>query len=327
MIEQPKLRTLFSLIGILLFLPLPVKAEPVKLSYSSLSWIMSSVWMAEDEGIFKKHGLDVQLIYIPSSSISVQALVSGSVDIITPGSSGVVIAATRGAPVVAIAAATRKAPFTLYVQPEISKPEELKGKVLGVTRFNSTTHMMSVLILRKLGIEDKVSIRQLGDVPAVQSAFDEKLIAGMVTSVKPSVEARVLTDAVQLDIPYAGSMMTVTRSYLEQHRDTVEKVLKAYIEGMAALFSQKDRALRVLSKYMRRNDSSFLEEMYGYSRKFLEPTPTVDPRIVAPILRFAGMRDVNPDQVAEKVIDNSIVEQLQREHFIERLFHKKEIKP
>jgi NitT/TauT family transport system substrate-binding protein len=104
------------------------------------------MWMAEELGLFKKYNLEAQLIYIPSSATSVQALSGGSVDVITPGSSGVVIAAARGVPVVAVAASTRRAPFTLFTQPEITKPEDLKGKVTGVTRFNSTTHMMTVLI-------------------------------------------------------------------------------------------------------------------------------------------------------------------------------------
>ena len=71
-------------------------AESVKISYSAISWLMTPVWMAEELGLFKKNGLDAQLIYIPSSPTSVQALLGGSVEVITPGSSGVVIAAARG---------------------------------------------------------------------------------------------------------------------------------------------------------------------------------------------------------------------------------------
>jgi NitT/TauT family transport system substrate-binding protein len=295
-------------------------AESIKISYSAISWLMSPVWMAEELGLFKKNGLDAQIIYIPSSVTSVQALLGGSVQVITPGSSGVVIAAAQGVPVVAVAASTRRAPFTLFTQPEITKPEELKGKVMGVTRFNSTTHMLTVLILRKLGLENFVSVRQMGDVPAMHQAFEPKIIAGMVSSYGPKARHRALTDAVQLEIPYAGSMMTVTRNFLRDHRDTVERVLRAYVEGMAVFLNQKAMAKKVLAKYIRRDQPDFLEETYDTASKYLEPVPRVDPRIVPAILGFAGLKDVDVEEVTTKVIDNSVLDKLQREKFFENLF-------
>ena len=297
-------------------------AESVRISYSAISWLMTPVWMAEELGLFKKNGLDAQLIYIPSSATSVQALLGGSVEVITPGSSGVVIAAARGVPVVAVAASTRRAPFALFTHPEITKPEELKGKVMGVTRFNSTTHMLTILILRKLGLESFVSVRQMGDVPAMHQAFEQRIIAGMVSSYGPKARHRALTDAVQLDIPYAGSMMTVTRSFLHDRRDTVERVLRAYVEGMAAFLNQKATAQKILVKYMRRDQPDFLEETYETASKYLEPVPRVDPRIVPAILGFAGMKDADVNEVTARVIDNSVLDKLQREKFFDNLFAK-----
>ena len=323
------LKTAIKSIQILLLLSLlfgasagAAAAEAVKISYSAISWLMSPVWMAEELGFFKKNALDAQLIYIASSATSVQALVGGSVQVITPGSSGVIIAAARGVPVVAVAASTRRAPFALFTHPEVTRPEELKGKVMGVTRFNSTTHMLTVLILRKLGLENYVSVRQMGDVPSMHRAFEQKIIAGMVSSYGPRASHRALTDAVQLEIPYAGSMMTVTQSFLRDKRDAVERVLKAYVEGMAVFLRQKTVAKKILAKYIRRDQPEFLEETYETASKYLEPIPRVDPRIVPAILGFADMKDVDVGEVTAKVIDNSILDKLQREKFFDSLFSK-----
>jgi len=247
---------------------------------------MTPVWMAEELGLFKKYNLEAQLIYIPSSATSVQALLGGSVDVNTPGSSGVVIAAARGVQVVAVAASTRRAPFTLFTQPEITKPEDLKGKVTGVTRFNSTTHMMTVLILRKLHLENFVSVRQMRDVPR-------------------------------------HAQRSVTRSFLHARPDTLERVLRAYVEGLAAFLGQKERAKNILAKYMRRSQPEFLEETFDTASKYLEPIPRVDRRIVPVILDFAGIKDVNPHEVAARVIDNSVLEKLQRKKVFDNLFGKK----
>jgi NitT/TauT family transport system substrate-binding protein len=323
------LKTAIKSVQILLLLSLLVgasarasAAESIKISYSAISWLMSPVWMAEELGLFKKHGLNAQLIYIASSATSVQALLGGSVQVITPGSSGVIIAAARGVPVVAVAASTRRAPFTLFTHPEVTKSEELKGKVMGVTRFNSTTHMLTVLILRKLGLENHVSVRQMGDVPSMHRAFEQKIIAGMVSSYGPQASHRALTDAVQLEIPYAGSMMTVTQSFLRDKRDTVERVLRAYVEGMAVFLKQKTAAKKVLAKYIRRDQPEFLEETYETASKYLEPIPRVDPQIVPAILGFADMKDVDVGEVTAKVIDNSVLDKLQREKFFDSLFPK-----
>ena len=97
----------------------------------------------------------------------------------------------------------------------------------------------------------------MGDVPAMHNAFEQKLIAGMVSSYGPRARHRALTDAVALDIPYAGSMMTVMRSFLQERRETVERVLRAYVEGMAVFLGHKERAKKVLAKYMRRNQPEF----------------------------------------------------------------------
>src|SRR5262245_15759825 len=166
--------------------------------------------MAQETGIFKKHGLDVQLIYIPSSGTNIQALLGGSLDVSTPGISGAVLAAARGAPVLAIAAMTNRPAMTLYVQPEITRGDQLKGQTLGISRFNSTGHTVTTLILRKLGLEKSATMRPLGGTPEMQAAFEQKQVAGIVTGVKPGAPARALLNAADLDIPFAMNVMAVT---------------------------------------------------------------------------------------------------------------------
>src|ERR687898_3661337 len=99
-----------------------ISAAPLRLSYSVVGPTVAGIWMAHDYGTFKKYGLDVQLVYIPSSGSNIQALLGGSIDVMVAGSSGIVSAAARGAPLVAIASQMNRPPVTLYVQPDITKP-------------------------------------------------------------------------------------------------------------------------------------------------------------------------------------------------------------
>jgi ABC-type nitrate/sulfonate/bicarbonate transport system substrate-binding protein len=89
--------------------------------------------------------------------------------------------------------------MTLYVQPEITRTEQLKGRTLGITRFNSTAHTVTTLILRKLGLAQSANMRPLGGQPEIQAAFEQKQIAGMVNAVKPKALSGALLNAADLD--------------------------------------------------------------------------------------------------------------------------------
>jgi NitT/TauT family transport system substrate-binding protein len=195
-----------------------ISAAPLRLSYSVVGPTVAGIWMAHDYGIFEKYGLDVQLVYIPSSGTSIQALLGGSLDMSAPGIRGVVLAAARGAPVLAIGAMTNRPPMTLYVHPDITRTEQLKGQTLGITRFNSTAHTVTTLILRKLGLDQSATMRPMGGQPEIQAAFEQRQIAGMVTAVKPRAPSRALLNAADLDIPFAMNVMAVTRDFCRRTR-------------------------------------------------------------------------------------------------------------
>jgi ABC-type nitrate/sulfonate/bicarbonate transport system substrate-binding protein len=118
MIRPMRLHTITLSVWLVL-LPSAVSSAPVRIAYAAIASNTAGVWMAEGTGAFKHQGLEVQFIYISSSATNVQALLSGSIDVMVGGASGIVSAAARGAPLFAIGSQMNKAPATLYVQPEI----------------------------------------------------------------------------------------------------------------------------------------------------------------------------------------------------------------
>ena len=295
---------------------------PLRIAYAAIASNTAGIWMAEGSGAFKNQGLDVELVYISSSATSVQALLSGSIDVMVGGASGIVSAAARGAPLVAVGSQMNRAPATLYVQPEIIEPAQLKGATLGISRPNSSTHVLTALVLRKLGLENAATLRPFGDIPGIHAAFDRKLIAGMVSTVTPKGPARALANAADMDIPYAMSVIAVSRNFLQTNRSTVERAMRAYVEGVAMMVYNKDRAGKILAKYLQRSDAAFLDETYTFVRNYTERTPRVDPRVVPLLLEFDPVKGVDPDALAVKMIDNGIVNQLLQEKFIQKQFGK-----
>ena len=297
-------------------------AAMLRFAYASIAPPLSGIWAAQETGAFKKYGLDVQLVYISSSATNVQALVGGSLEIATPGGGSAVLAVARGAPISAIASVMNRPPMTFYVQPEISRPEQLKGQVLGITRFGSTGHSVTTLMLRKLGMTQAVTLRPVGGNPELQAGFEQKALAGFVTTVKPRSAAKALLNAAELDIPYAMNLITVTQDYLQKNPDTAERVVKAYIEGVASMIQDKGLATKIFTKYLRRSDAGFLEETYSIVANFMERVPRVDPRTVSTVLEFEPIKGADAEGLAAKLIDNSIVDKLVKEGFTEKVFGK-----
>jgi ABC-type nitrate/sulfonate/bicarbonate transport system substrate-binding protein len=301
----------------LFFLSGGAQAAPVRISYAAIASNTAGIWMAEGSGAFKNQGLDVQFVYISSSATNVQALLSGSIDVMVGGSSAIVSAAARGAPLVAVGSQMNRAPATLYVQPEITDAAQLKGMTLGISRPNSSTHVLAALVLRKLGLEKDVTLRPFGDIPGIHAAFDRKVIAGMVSTLVPKSPARALANAADMDIPYAMSVIAVSRKFLETSRPTVEQVMRAYVEGIAMMIRNQEQAKKILAKYLKRSDPAFLDETYAFVKNYTERVPRVDRRVVPLLLEFDPVKGVEADALAAKMIDNSIVDQLLREGFIQ----------
>ena len=299
-----------------------VAAAPLRFAYASIAPPLSGVWAAQETGAFKKYGLDVQLIYISSSATNAQALVGGSLEVATPGGTSAVLLAARGAPIVAIGSVMNRPPMTLYVQPEITRLEQLKGQALGITRFGSTGHSISTLMLRNMGMTQSVTLRPVGGNPELQAAFEQKIIAGFVTTVKPKATARALANAADLDVPYAMNLITVTQDFLKANPDTAERLLRAYIEGVGSMIRDKALASKIFSKYFKRSDPAFLDESYSIVAKFLERIPRVDPRTISTAVEIESIKGSSAEQLTDKLVDNSIVDRLVKEGFTDKVFGK-----
>jgi len=298
------------------------RAAPVVISYSAISPSSASTWMADEIGAFKKYGVDAQLVYISSSGTNVQALLGGSLHLAGTGATGVVTAAARGAAIVAVASGMNRPPVTLYVHPEITKIEDLKGKALAISSFGSSGHAVTVLVLRKFGLEKDVMLRAVGGVPQRQAAFEQKVVAGFMTLVRPKDPARALLNAADLDIPLGYNWFTTTRKYSRENPEMLLRVLRALVEGAAALVHEKERSIRMLSKYLNRTDRPFLEETYDIAQKYTDRVPHVDTRSVATVLDFSNIKDIKSEALSEQFIDNSFVDRLAKEKFLEKVFGK-----
>lgn len=325
---MPRLVRLWFLIPVLVILlagptPAGFAAELRKfvMGYSTVGAMAAGMWMAKEIGAYEKYGIDAELIYISSGPTVVQALLGGDVVGGIAATNAVISAVLRGAPLVSVLSTCNRPYHRLWVQPEIKTFDDLKGKVLGVTRFGSVTDNLTRMILKKYGLENSVQVRQMGGIIEVSAAFQNKQIAGAVTStlrVDEKTQPRLLAKLEDMGFEYSMDVIAHSRDDLKKFPNYVEGMVRAYIEGVAAMHFQKERANRAIAKYAHLSDQGKIDEIYQDSVVYLEKTPRVEPESVNSILNFMGKRGVPLETFA----DNSIVDKLVREKFVERLYKK-----
>jgi ABC-type nitrate/sulfonate/bicarbonate transport system substrate-binding protein len=290
-------------------------------AYSSIGPMATGVWMAKESGAFDKHGIQADVILITSGPLSVQALIGGDLHAVSAASNAVINAILSGAPIIAVGGTANRPYHRLFVQPEINRLEDLRGKALGVTRFGSITDNLTRILLRRNGLEGAVNVRQLGGTIEVAAAFQNRLIAGAVTSelrVTPPSQPKILVRLVDMGIPYSMNMIAVQREYYRRNPEPVEKMVRAYAEGIAFMNQNKERAIKIITKYSRLSDPRMIEEHYNDSVTYLERIPVPEPAGVQTILDFSGKKGIP----METFLDNSIVDRLTREGFFDRLYKK-----
>jgi NitT/TauT family transport system substrate-binding protein len=287
----------------------------VTVAYSAISPIFAGVWMAKEIGAFDKQGIKGDLVYISSGSVAVQAMVGGNLEVSIAASNAVVSSILHGAPLVAVGSITNRPAMSLFVQSEISRAEQLQGKVLAITRHGSSTDFLTQFAIEKLGLRDKVKIQPMGGTREVDAAIRTGMVAGAVRSMKPGPKTRMLVDLPDLGIPFSMDLITVKRDYLKSAPKNVEAMLKAYIEGVAALRSIKELAYKVLGKYMLGAAES-LDEAYEYAVKYLDRSAKIDPAVIQTVLNWENKGEGSTNEF----FDNSIVDRIIKEGFVERLY-------
>jgi NitT/TauT family transport system substrate-binding protein len=319
--RRAQLPMILSIFLCLFFVGAAHAQTKMTVAYSSIGPMASGVWMAKESGAFERYGIQADIILITSGPISVQSLIGGDIHAVSAASNAAINAILNGAPIIAVGGTANRPYHRLFVQSEINRLEDLRGKTLGVTRFGSITDNLSRILLRKHGLEGAVNVRQMGGTIEVAAAFQNRMIAGAVTSelrVAPPSQPKILVRLVDMGIPYSMNMIAVQKEYYRRNPGAVEALVRAYADGVAFMNQNKERALKIIAKYSRLSDPRMINDFYEDSVTYLDRIPKAEPEAVETILEFMGKKGVP----VETFQDNAIVEKLTREGFFDRLYKK-----
>lgn len=327
------LLALWSMIFVLI-VPCAFAADRVRIGLSSFTPINAAVWIAEDKGLFKKYGIDPEVILIGGASAGgVSSLIAGDVQFLAGAGGAVVSAGLNGADVVMIASIVNRGVQRVMARSDIRKAEELRGKRIGITRLGAASHLVLLMMLRVWGMTAAdVQTMQIGSSPAMMAALEKGGIDAAVLTEPTFFFAedqgyRVLADLADMDIYYLHSMIDTTRGYIRTHRDVALRFLRGYIEGIAFFKNNRKESIEVLAKKLRTapSQTKYLERSHAlYSSGYFENTPYVSLRGVNTLLEFLG-KDNPKARTADprSFIDNSLVKELDDAGFIKKL-HERE---
>jgi NitT/TauT family transport system substrate-binding protein len=327
-------KSLFCLVAGISWLSCAVMAsaaDRIRVGLSSVSPINGSVWVAEEKGLFKKYGIEPEVILIGGASAAgVSSLIAGDIQFLVGGGGAVVNAALNGADAIMIASVVNKGIQRVMARSELKGREDLKGKKVGVTRFGASSHMVLQMMLRqwRMAASD-IQVLQVGSSPAMMASLEKGGIDAAVLTEPTFFFAedqgyRVLADLANMEIYYLHSMLDSTGAYLRSHRDLASRFMKAYIEGIAFFKRNRNETLEVLKKKMRTTPAQikYLERSHAlYSSGYFENAPYPSLQGVRTVLEFLAKdnpRAANADPKA--FIDGSVVKELDDSGFIAKLY-------
>lgn len=307
-------------------------ADKLVFGWSAITGSQAVPWIIKEAGLFEKHGLDTTLIYLDGGSKAIQVLLSGEVPIVQGGGNAPVAARLRGGDIKIIAGIVNVLAYTLVVNPEIKKPEDLRGKKLAISRFGSNSDYATRKILVKWGLtpDKDVAIIQIpGGQPTRLAAVQNKQIAGLVAQPPVTLLARkahlnVLAEPSDFGTAYTNTPIASTGAFLRDHRDIARRFTRALVEGIYVYKTQKDFAKRVIAKYMRINDADAVEDSYQFFLPIVpaKPYPPLD--AIKEVLLELGEKDPKARGAKpEDFADSSLVKELDDNGFIDNLYKAK----
>jgi len=312
---------------------LPVHAaesqpEKLRVAISSISTSQVNVWTPLDIGLFKKHGLDVELVYISGAPVGAAALLSGEVQITQGGVVGSIASNMKGSGTYIILGGANKFPYQLVVSPTIKEISDLKGKRFAVSRIGSADHAAAVFVLPRFGLlpEKDLNILQVGSVPARFAALVNGSVQGALLIPPETVKARelgyrILANFSDIDIEYQQNGVYTTRNFINRRPDLLRRFAAAYAEGNHYIHTNPKGTKKIMQKHLQGDDKAIEEAYNDVVVKATPKIPYPSKNGIQTILNF--MAKATPEAAnakPEQFIDDRFVKELEDSGLFARLY-------
>jgi len=280
----------------------------------------------------QKYNLDFQLVFIASSPAVTAAMLGGDAEIALTGGEGNIRAYVQGATdFVFIGAVKNVLTHSILARQEIKRPEDLKGKKIGINRIGSNPHFFAVQALRQKGLDPTK------DVQFIQSGGSPETLAALVSgsldaaSLNPPADTQAISQGFHYVIygpdqrvPYVATAFVTLRPVLAKRTQVAGQFMRAMAEAAKIIHTDKEFTYKVLGKYLRVTDRKVLDASYNTEIKALEPRLEIRPEGIQGILDEVAKVDPRARKVRpEELIDRRFLEEMDKSGFFDRLWEGK----
>jgi NitT/TauT family transport system substrate-binding protein len=310
---------------------LPRAGEPatiLRVATSAVTGGFVHFYSGLDYGIFEKYGLQCEHIYIRGQSPALAALANDQVQFNYGAADGSLPGLAAGVEAKFVASPLVKLPYVMVARREIRRPEDLKGKSIGVTRPGDLSARLSRQVIRKFGLTaDDVTIRPIG---GSQTERYQAMVANVVQAilVTPPLDARAKSDGfnviyrlVDLDIPFIYSSLITNYRMLRERPETVQRMAAALAETVYFVEKNPEKAKAAIAKAMRVKDEEALQSSYNvYAKEIVDRTMIVPAKSISEAVEIARETGTIVRRKPEELYDNSFVTNLEKSGFLKELW-------
>ena len=324
-----KVVALSSFLISFLFISPGFAADRIRIGYSGLSPATAMLWVTQEGKLFERNGLSPEILFL-RNNLGQSAMIAGEIDMCSYSASLLAPARVQGADLVMIVSFQQKLNYRLVVRPEIRTLAELKGKVLGVTRYGTVNDATMRLLLNKLGVDPERDVRliQVGDsAPVVATAliagktFDGALLQPPYYNKAVEAGMRVFANMEEMDIPFQQVGLNTTQKYIAKNPDVVRRTVKSIVEGVQLIRTNPAVSKRAIARYMKIKDEKVLEDSYQQLKATAEVKPYPSAEGFKTILdelakKLPAARSANPADF----MDARFIQELDKSGYIDSLY-------
>lgn len=300
--------------------------------YSARVMSQSLPWIAQAAGLFSKYDLDFQLVHIASSGMVTAALLGGDAEIALLGGVGIVRAYVQGASdLVFVAGVKNVMTQSIVAGPEIKRPEDLRGKKIGVSRVGGNTHYFAIQALRRFGLD------ATKEVTFIQTGGEFEMLAALIkggihaASMTPPADAQAVAQGAHylvygpdLRIPYAATIFATRRPVIGKRPQVLGQFIKAMAEAAKILHTDRDFTYKVLGKQLRVDDRKVLDSSYNAEITALERRLDIKGEALQAILDEVAPIDPRAKKVKpQELVDRRYLDEMEKSGFFDKLWTEK----
>ncbi len=306
----------------------PPPLERIRVAYAAPVGVFATPWVAKEAGLFEKYGLDAEVTYIANGPTLIKSMLAGEVQFGELAAPSSMSAYVESGEAVWIANVINRPVLYVLAAPDVARLEDLRDRPVGVTRIGTTTHTMMKIVLRSAGLdaERDVQLIQLGGVPEVVTSLATGRVQAAIlgppfhlTLQQQGMHELLRLQETSIRWPMAGS--TTTRGYIAARPEVVRSYLKAYVEAVHLLRTDRERAVDVIARYTDTADRAEVEQSWEIFRDYYTMPPYPEREAMEAVVR-EELGNMNPrarEVPPQDFYDDRLLRELDDSGFIRQL--------